>query len=65
MSEKIRKLINDERSKRGWTHQQLADAAGMQRPSVTAYLSGAKDIETKTLERLLDALGLELQPKKK
>lgn len=65
MSEEIRIAIIAERDRRGWSNTELARQSGMHRTAIAAYLSGAKDIETKTLERLLDALGLELQPKKK
>jgi transcriptional regulator with XRE-family HTH domain len=53
-------LISEIRTLMGMTQQQLADAAGMERPNV-ARVEKQDDIQVSTLRRLVEALGGELE----
>jgi transcriptional regulator with XRE-family HTH domain len=53
-------LLSEVRALMGMTQQELADAAGMERPNV-ARLEKQDDIQVSTLRRLVEALGGELE----
>lgn len=45
---------------REWSQQQLAEAAGVSRPTV-ARMEGGEDVSTATLEKVAAALGLRVK----
>ncbi len=49
--------IRAARLTREWSQQQLAEAAGVSRPTV-ARVEGGEDVSTATLEKVAAALGL-------
>ena len=49
--------IRAARLTRKWSQQQLAEAAGVSRPTV-ARMEGGEDVSTATLEKVAAALGL-------
>ena len=49
--------IREARLVREWSQQQLAEAAGVSRPTV-ARVEGSEDVSTATLERVATALGM-------
>lgn len=49
--------IRAARQERQWSQQQLAEAAGVSRPTV-ARVEGGEDVSTATLEKVAAALGL-------
>ena len=53
-TEKIRELMK----KKEKTQQQIADAMGMSQPSFAAVLSGKFDPKLSTIERIANALGV-------
>lgn len=52
--------IRAARLERGWTQQEIADAAGVSRPTV-ARLEAGEDVSTATLEKIAGALGMGLR----
>lgn len=58
------KEIRAARLDREWSQQQLAEAAGVSRPTV-ARVEGDEDVSTATLEKVAGALGLSLGFKRK
>lgn len=60
----IRAAVRAEVERAGWTHAELAERAGLPRPRVTEYLAGRRDMTGANLDRLLEALGLELRSKR-
>lgn len=61
----FRQIIQEELSRRAWTGYRLGKESGVPIRSVQAYLAGQVDMSGGRLERLCDALGLELRPKRK
>lgn len=53
-------LIKETRNRAGLTQAELASLAGTSQPTIAAYESGSKVPSSDTLERLLDAAGLQL-----
>lgn len=51
--------IRGARQERQWSQQQLAEAAGVSRPTV-ARVEGGEDVSTATLEKVAGALGMRL-----
>lgn len=49
--------IRAARQERQWSQQQLAEVAGVSRPTV-ARVEGGEDVSTATLEKVAAALGL-------
>lgn len=47
---------------KGMSQAQLAELSVMTRPRVTSYLSGKRDVYGETLERMMNALDLEVRP---
>ena len=60
----IRETIATELARRGWAKAELARRSGVQRPQVVNYLSGRRDARGETLEKLLQALKLEIRPQR-
>lgn len=58
------KEIRAARLEREWSQQQLAEAAGVSRPTV-ARVEGGEDVSTATLAKVAAALGLSLGFKRK
>jgi len=54
----FRWLIRHELDRKGLTLSDLAASSGVPRTSLSAYLSGRRDMTGSTIERLLAALGL-------
>ena len=52
--------IREARRQRGWTQAQLAQRAGVSRPTVARVETGS-NISTSTLEKVAKALGLSMQ----
>ncbi len=58
MSE-IARRVRASRTDRGWSQSDLAEQAGVSRPSV-ARVEASEDVNTLTLSKIFEALGLEL-----
>lgn len=52
------KVVFDERRKRGWTQQELADKSGVSRVSIGYVEAGSRNTSIGTLEKLASAFGL-------
>lgn len=59
----IGKTIREERIKRKWTQQQLADMTGLSLHSIINWENGYSGINVSSAEIILNALGLELDVK--
>lgn len=53
-------IIKRARNARGWSQTDLAERAGVSRPSV-ARIEGGDDVSTATLDKVAEALGLTLE----
>lgn len=53
--------IAAERERQGFSYRELADRAGLQYPKVHAILTGKGNPTLESINRLADALGLELR----
>jgi transcriptional regulator with XRE-family HTH domain len=53
-------LLADARHRAGLTQEQVAGRAGVARPSISQYENGRKDPSVTTLNRLIEACGMEL-----
>ena len=63
MTPNLRTIIARHRDKCGWSNAHLAHAAGLNRQTVNAWLSGKQaSIHTAHLERLLQVLCLSITP---
>ena len=51
--------------RQGLTHAELAQRVGTYRSHMTAYLTGSRDLNGKTLDRVFKALGLAVKPTKR
>lgn len=60
MNAQIRKAARNGLSARGWSQLELAKRAGIKQATVSRLLTGERQGEPATWERLLAALGLEL-----
>lgn len=60
----IREAINTAREEQGVSIAALAVMSGISRPNVSRYLAGLKDLQGASIDRLCDALDLELGPRK-
>lgn len=56
----VREQIMDVAKRRGLDYKALADRAGLPRPTVFRYLKGTNDLTGGRIDRLLDALSLQL-----
>ena len=61
----IRQTIRERLKQRGMTQASLAKMAEMTEPRVSDYLTGKRDVNADTLRKMLEALNLEIRPKKK
>lgn len=52
--------IRQARNAKSWSQQDLADKAGVSRPSVARVESGQQGVSTDTLQKIAKALGLQL-----
>lgn len=57
--ERFGDVVKDRRKQRGWSQDQLAEAADVSRPTVARIEAGA-EVSTGTLSRIATALGLEV-----
>lgn len=60
MPDPLRALIRQTMSRQGVTQAELARRIGWHQPGISAYLSGKRDISTRTLRRMCGALGVEI-----
>ncbi|MHB1156056.1 MAG: helix-turn-helix domain-containing protein [Phycisphaerales bacterium] len=60
----IRQIINDAMQKQGISQRGLAQQTGLMQPRISDYLLGKRDVQGETLNKLLEALNLEIRPKK-
>jgi DNA-binding Xre family transcriptional regulator len=59
----IRDPIKEEMKRRGWTTYRLTQETGLGKATVYDFLSGDREIQTDSLERICEALDLELRSK--
>jgi transcriptional regulator with XRE-family HTH domain len=59
----LRESINRELERRDWSIHRLVKECGVGRATVYDYLNGEREIQTDSLERICEVLGLELKPK--
>lgn len=57
--EAIRHAIREERTKHGWTQQELAVRSGVSRPTI-ARLEAGRSVSSTTLIKMVAALGLQV-----
>jgi transcriptional regulator with XRE-family HTH domain len=57
----IRKIVTEELVRRKWPQSELCRKTGLLPHRVAEYLSGQRDIYVDTLQRILDALQLEIR----
>jgi HTH-type transcriptional regulator/antitoxin HipB len=55
-------VVKAQRKAKGWSQQQLAQAAGLSRPTVARIESGSA-VSTATLAKIANALGIEIKVK--
>lgn len=60
----ITTTLKDEVRRRGLPQKRIAELAGIQRASLSRFVSGERDLWLKTADRLCQALGLELVAKR-
>jgi HTH-type transcriptional regulator/antitoxin HipB len=53
-------IVKAQRKTKGWSQQQLADTAGVSRPTVARIEAGSA-VSTATLAKIADALGIEIK----
>ena len=58
----IRQIVKDEMQRQVVTQMALQDMTGILQHRISEYLSGKRDINAETLERILRALKLEIRP---
>lgn len=56
----LREKIKTELEQRGWSISKLSEETGIRYPSLTEYLKGNKEIESKNIEIILKTLNLEI-----
>jgi transcriptional regulator with XRE-family HTH domain len=61
----MRQIIRTELERRGWSQSELARQTGLLRHRVCEYLNGGRDVYAETLLRILDALELEIRPRRR
>jgi transcriptional regulator with XRE-family HTH domain len=61
----LRKIIQDEASRQGLSGYRIAQLSGVPMRTVQAYLSGASDLSGGRLEKIMNALGLEVRATKR
>ena len=61
----MRQVIRDEMQRRQWSQSELARRCGLLRHRVCEYLNGGRDIYVETLVRVLDAMELEVRPRRR
>lgn len=59
----IRKIVADRLERIGRTQYWLAKQIGMSRQGVWNYMNRKSDMNSETLDKVLEALGLEVRPK--
>lgn len=58
----FRQIIRDELERRQWSQRELCRQTGLLPHRVCEYLNGGRDIYVDTLQRILEALKLEIRP---
>jgi transcriptional regulator with XRE-family HTH domain len=58
----VREIIRDELQRREWSQRELCRRADMLPHQLCEYLNGNRDIYVDTLQRILEALELEIRP---
>lgn len=61
----FRRAIAAEMKRQGVSQMELERRAGVLQHRISDYLRGVQDVRAETLQRLADALGMELRPKRK
>lgn len=60
-----REAVAEAMAKQGVSQVELARRIGWKQPNVSAYLRGVRDVSTRTLALMCEALGLEINLRKK
>ena len=61
----IRRIIRDEMDRQGITQTQLQEMTCILQHRISDYLTGKRDVNAETLRRMLEALKLEIRPKRR
>jgi len=61
----LRQIISDEMVRQDLTQTELENRTGVLQHRISDYLNGKTDINAETLRRLLEALSLEIQPRRR
>jgi transcriptional regulator with XRE-family HTH domain len=61
----FRKIIRAEVTRQGLSGYRVAKLSGIPMRTVQAYLAGSRDLTGERLARIVDALGLELRPRRR
>ncbi|MBI5864818.1 MAG: hypothetical protein HZB38_09975 [Planctomycetes bacterium] len=61
----LRKIIQDEAARQEMSGYRIGQLSGVPMRTVQAFLSGASDLSSGRLEKIMHALGLELRPVKR
>lgn len=56
---RLGRMVRDARSSRGWSQTELAEHAGVSRPTI-ARIEAGRDVTTSTLAKVAGALGLKI-----
>jgi len=59
----IRQVIKDEMARRGLTQTALSEMTGILNHRISEFLNEKADMKTTNLQRIMEALDLELRPK--
>ena len=60
----IRPIIREAMARQGISQRRLAQQTGLMQPHISNYLAGKRDMQGESLRKMLEALDLEIRPKK-
>ncbi len=60
----IADVVAERLERAGWSVSELARRAEVERPKLSAYLNGSRRLGSDEVSRVLDALALEIRPKR-
>ena len=61
----IRQIISDEMDRQGVTQTRLQQMTGILQHRISDYLNGKRDVNAETLRKMLEALKLEIRPRRR
>ena len=61
----LRKIIKDEMQRQGVSQTKLQEMTGILQHRISEYLSGRRDVTAETLRKMLEALKLDIRPRRR